>query len=530
MFIIFIDSLTLSSSQKECSGFEEGLEGSVQNIREIEEILVEKGGLVGVKKNEDFEWVRGLEQKGVIVCLVGELGQICMAYAAVKESLGDEKVFKEILCCEEEDVEEKLRAKVEEFGKQGIYPYEMCMISGNAKKWLIPARKIGVRTVFNVQDFGFKEREEKGFQPDIDMISFAQLESAFQVLHLDNEVLKNIPNFEEEKIDIDDFYGSLPSSKLINVGIVYLHEKNPPSKLCKNGLVLHSENIKFSYFHKESKNIDLVIHKSQDFYGELYEELDTTHLKDLEVFCEERSIPLIDHSSQIVPFLYRSSIQVELQKALSSEEFQTLSSNLGVKVSLPPFCTLKKNPDTSLEQIMDKLEENKVAFPIVVKKDRCFVKVLPHEKYFTSELESFRDIPEGVYQVESLIPHFENSLMKCYCLLFRGTAEGECIIRTDYSIPNSYFKETVRVVKNNKSGRGKDIQGEVEVDQEALKKVCFELNKQLGISIAGYDFIVSLEDPKLFYLIDLNYFSILSGCGQKRVSDAFHKCIREFCA
>jgi len=113
------------------------------------------------------------------------------------------------------------------------------------------------------------------------------------------------------------------------------------------------------------------------------------------------------------------------------------------------------------------------------------------------------------------------------------TLDKESVLfwRIDESIPSNYFTENTSFQKKkNKNLLAKnkatsycskeEIKADVPFDKDFLKEVCCEINRKLGITIAGYDFIIPNEGPEKdsLILVDLNYFSLMKGCGAEKVT------------
>jgi len=104
------------------------------------------------------------------------------------------------------------------------------MISNKINNQLLIAQSLNIRTLFAIQtatDGCFNEKSN--FNPDMDFISFHQLESIFQLFDKDIQVFKTKED-EKDEWNSSEFIKSLPSNQLINVGIVYKHSKNSISK------------------------------------------------------------------------------------------------------------------------------------------------------------------------------------------------------------------------------------------------------------------------------------------------------------
>lgn len=190
----------------------------------------------------------------------------------------------------------------------GLEPYEVLMISNQVHNQLEIAKQLSIRTLFAVQNARINDFEAKThFKPDLDFISFTQLESCIQLLSSDIPAFKHLKN-EDAELLTDEILKLLPSNKLINVGIVYKHHKNPISKFCANGFAIHSHQVKYTFLNIEvdietQGPFDIILHKTQDYYGELYGDNKEGYLQSLVQYCESNSVILLDSPSVISPLL-----------------------------------------------------------------------------------------------------------------------------------------------------------------------------------------------------------------------------------
>mmetsp|Transcript_17113 Transcript_17113/g.15077 ORF Transcript_17113/g.15077 Transcript_17113/m.15077 type:complete len:96 (-) Transcript_17113:340-627(-) len=85
-----------------------------------------------------------------------------------------------------------------------------------------------------------------------------------------------------------------------------------------------------------------------------------------------------------------------------------------------PNTFVVKSEEFDKEAIIQQLEERKIEYPIIVKKNRCFLPKLAHAKYFISNDEGWEimlkdeDFMTHELYIEQLMLHDEHLLIKCH--------------------------------------------------------------------------------------------------------------------
>jgi hypothetical protein len=121
---------------------------------------------------------------------------------------------------------------------------------------------------------------------------------------------------EEEKTDeeaLSKLMSEVPSQNMINVGACFRYAKKSMTKMMKNGIFEHSENIKFKnlcleYPLEEQGPFDMIVCKLVDLFNQLYEEKADSIFEKLNNYCEEHKIVFIDPPQKVKSLLFRETI------------------------------------------------------------------------------------------------------------------------------------------------------------------------------------------------------------------------------
>lgn len=204
---------------------------------------------------------------------------------------------------------------------------------------------------------------------------------------------------------------------------------------------------------------------------------------------------------------FRKTIHDICDEVTQTEHCNQLASVYGHKIRRPKTILISTAENTGKEYIHGLLQEAGIEYPIVVKTNKVFGTKFSHTKYFIQGLDGYEDLYANEELLkedliaEELVAHDENILIKVH------TIGDEAVFwRVDTSIPKEFMESNIHILQKTdiptfvRNGQSfcsssiEELEGEDRINIKFIIQVVPEFVKKFGVSIAGFDFIVSTSD------------------------------------